>query len=147
MKSHEKLFQRAENLLKANKERLHWRNSGRFNYLLSGLMMCGKCGEKLQGKCAYSRINKKHYYYAHKNACKNGGLSGIDAEVTHKLIFDWLDEISNNGEKFNQLKTEGKIRIKRRIDFLNKAIENGYVKIFPQIQLHHYSSRINSNRG
>ena len=23
----------------------------------------------------------------------------------------------------------------------------GYVKIFPQIQLHHYSSRINSNRG
>jgi len=28
---------------------------------------------------------------------------------------------------------------------LNKAA--GYVKIFPQIQLHHYSSRINSNRG
>lgn len=118
----EKLFRRAENLLKANKERLHWRNSGRFNYLLSGLIMCGKCGEKLQGKCAYSRINKKHYYYSHKNTCKNGGLSGIDAEVTHKLVFDWLDEISNNGEKFNQLKTEGKIRIKRRIDFLNKAI-------------------------
>ena len=119
----EKLFRRAENLLKVNKERLHWRNSGRFNYLLSGLMMCGKCGEKLQGKCAYSRINKKHYYYSHKNACKNGGLSGIDAEVTHKLIFDWLDEISNNGEKFNQLKTEGKIRIKKRIVFLNKALD------------------------
>ncbi|MCD6412864.1 MAG: recombinase family protein [Elusimicrobia bacterium] len=119
----EKLFRQAENLLKANKERLHWRNSGRFNYLLSGLIMCGKCGEKLQGKCAYSRINKKHYYYSHKNTCKNGGLSGIDAEVTHKLVFDWLDEISNNGEKFNQLKTEGKIRIKRRIDFLNKTLD------------------------
>ncbi len=119
----EKLFRRAENLLKANKERLHWRNSGRFNYLLSGLMMCGKCGEKLQGKCAYSRINKKHYYYSHKNTCKDSGISGIDAEVTHKLVFDWLDEISNNGDRFNQLKTEGKIRIRKKIDFLNTAIE------------------------
>ena len=118
----EKLFRQAEKLLKANKERLHWRNSGKFNYLLSGLMMCGKCGEKLQGKCAYSRINKKHYYYSHKTVCKDSGISGIDAEVTHKLIFDWLDDISNNGDKFNQLKTEGKIRIRKRIDFLNKAI-------------------------
>jgi HTH-type transcriptional regulator/antitoxin HipB len=40
-----------------------------YNYLFSGLLRCGKCGELLQGKSAYSRTGKRHYYYSHKNTC------------------------------------------------------------------------------
>jgi len=87
------------------------------------LIRCGKCGEKLQGKSAYSRIKKKHYYYSHKHTCKNDGINRIDAESTHKLILDWLRDISVNGEKFHQLQEQGKIRINNRIDFLNKSLK------------------------
>ena len=118
-----KIFEKVEKLLQANRERFHTQKSERFNYLLSGLIRCGKCGEKLQGKSAYSRIKKKHYYYSHKHTCKNDGINRIDAEATHKLILDWLRDISVNGEKFHQLQEQGKIRINKRINFLNKSLK------------------------
>jgi len=40
-----------------------------------------------------------------------------------KLILDWLRDISINGEKFHQLQEQGKIRINKRIDFLNKSLK------------------------
>jgi len=117
-----KIFEDVQRLLQANRERFHSQKPTRFNYLLSGLIRCGKCGEKLQGKSAYSSTKKKHYYYSHKHTCKNGELNRIDAEATHRLVLDWLKDISTNGEKFHRLQEEGRIRIKKRIDFLNKSL-------------------------
>ena len=77
----------------------------------------------MQGKSAYSSAKKKHYYYSHKHTCKNGGLNRIDAEATHRLVLAWLKDISKNGEKFHKLQEEGRIRIKKRIDFLNKSLK------------------------
>ena len=118
-----KIFEEVQKLLQANRERFHSQKPTRFNYLLSGLIRCGKCGEKLQGKSAYSSAKKKHYYYSHKHTCKNGGLNRIDAEAIHRLVLDWLRDISTNGEKFHRLQDEGRIRIKKRIDFLNKSLK------------------------
>ena len=65
----------------------------------------------------------KHYYYSHKHTCKNGGLNRVDAEAIHRLVLDWLKDISTNGEKFHRLQEEGRNRIKKRIDFLNKSLK------------------------
>ncbi len=119
----EKIFKQAGNLLQINKDKYHSKKSNNFNYLLSGLIRCGKCGEKLQGKSAYSSINKKHYYYSHKNTCKDKGINRIEAKAIHKLVMDWLKDISINGDKFRQLQEQGKIRINKRINFLNKSIK------------------------
>ena len=118
-----KIFEGVQRLLQANRERFHTKKPERFTYLLSGTIRCEKCGEKLQGKSAYSSIKKKHYYYSHKHTCKNGGINRIDAEATHRLVLDWLKDISVNGEKFQRLQEQGRIKIKRRIDFLNKSLE------------------------
>ncbi len=118
-----RIFNQAEKLLQANRERFHSRKTARFNYFLSGLFLCGKCGQRLQGKSAYSRISKKHYYYSHKHICKNNGINRIGAEATHKLILDWLRDISTNGDKFRQLQEQGKIRISKRISFLNRSLK------------------------
>ncbi|RKX83124.1 MAG: hypothetical protein DRP57_08550, partial [Spirochaetes bacterium] len=75
----EKIFMEVGELLKLNRLRFHAANTKCFNYVLSGLIRCEKCGEKLQGKSAYSSVKKKHYYYSHKNTCKNGGINRIDA--------------------------------------------------------------------
>lgn len=118
-----KIFLKVEKLLQANKEKFHPRKSNRYNYLLSGLFTCGKCGEKLQGKSAYSSINKKHYYYSHKHTCQNNGINRIDAEETHNLVFDWLKDISKNGDRFKELQEQGKSRIDKRIKFLKRSLK------------------------
>jgi len=117
------IYEGVQKLLQANRERFHSKKPARFNYLLSGLIRCGKCGEKLQGKSAYYSTKKKHYYYSHKYTCKNGELNRIDAEAIHRLVLNWLKDISINGEKFRRLQEEGRIRIKKRIDFLNKSLK------------------------
>ena len=50
----EKPFGQVQTILQANKHRYHRRGPQRYTYLLSGLLRCGKCGEKLQGKSAHS---------------------------------------------------------------------------------------------
>ena len=117
------IFEEVQKLLQANRERFHTKKPERFNYLLSGLIRCGRCGEKLQGKSAYSSTKKKHYYYSHKHTCKNGGLNRVDAEAIHRLVLDWLKDISTNGEKFHRLQEEGRKRIKKRIDFFKQIFE------------------------
>ena len=56
----EKPFGQVQTILQANKHRYHRRGPQRYTYLLSGLLRCGKCGEKLQGKSAHSSSGKRH---------------------------------------------------------------------------------------
>lgn len=117
------LFQKAQTILQVNRDRYHSRGAQRYSYLLSGLLRCGKCGELLQGKSAYSRTGKKYYYYSHKSTCPKGGMNRIDAQIAQGLVLDWLKDIEANGEKFQQLGEEGKKRIRKRIAYLRESFK------------------------
>jgi hypothetical protein len=82
------------------------------------------CGENLQGKSAYSSTSKKHYYYSHKSTCPKGGLNRIDAEIVHMLVFDWLKDISANGERFMRLQEQGKVRLRKELTLLHTEHAN-----------------------
>ncbi len=118
----EDVFNKVQTILQKNRDRYHSRGSQRYNYLFSGLLRCGKCGEKLQGKCAYSSSDNKHYYYSHKSNCPKGGITRIDAETVHTLVLDWLRDLSENGEWFQRLKEQGKKQIDVRIAFLQESL-------------------------
>jgi site-specific DNA recombinase len=75
----ERLFQKAQTILKSNTVRYHRRGPEHYLYLLSGLLACGKCGQRLQGRSAYSSNGKR--YYSHRSKCPEGGLDRIDAEM------------------------------------------------------------------
>ncbi len=119
----ERLFQKVQTTLKANTDRYHRRGSQRYLYLLSGLLICGKCGQRLQGKSAYSSSGKRHRYYAHRSTCPKGGLARIDAEMAQKLVLGWLRDVASNSEKFQELESQGRERIGRQIDELREDAE------------------------
>jgi site-specific DNA recombinase len=111
----EHLFQKAQTILKASTDRYHRRGSERYLYLLSGLLACGKCGQRLQGKSAYSSKGKRHRYYSHRTKCPEGGLDRIDAEMAQELVLGWLRDVASNGERFRELEAQGRERIGQRI--------------------------------
>jgi hypothetical protein len=91
-------------------------------YLLSGLLTCGKCGQRLHGKSAYSSNGKRHRYYAHRSTCPEGGLERIDAERAQELVLAWLQNVASNGERFGELEARGKERIARHIGELRESL-------------------------
>lgn len=114
------LFQKAQTILKANTDRYHRRGPHQHVYLLSGLLACGKCGQRLQGKSAYSSKGKRHRYYSHRTKCPEGGLDRIDAEMAQELVLGWLRDIASNGERFRELEAQGRERIGLRIGELRR---------------------------
>ena len=119
----EKLFGQVQALLQANKDRYHRRGPQRYLYLLSGLLACGKCGEKLQGKSAYSSHGKRYHYYAHRSTCAKDGRNGIDAEVAQGLVLGWLHDIAANSERFRELQAQGRERLGRQIGELRDSLK------------------------
>ena len=117
------LYQKAHTILNANTDRYHRRGSQRYLYLLSGLLACGKCGQRLQGKSAYSSSGKRHRYYSHRTKCPEGGLDRIDAEMAQQLVLGWLQDVASNGEKFRELEAQGRERIGRQIGELQEESE------------------------
>jgi site-specific DNA recombinase len=116
----ERLFQNTRAILQSYKDRYHRRGPHQYLYLLSGLLACGKCGQKLQGKSAYSSNGKRHRYYSHRSTCPEGGLDRIDAEMAQELVLAWLRDVASNGERFRELEAQGKERIERQIGELRK---------------------------
>jgi site-specific DNA recombinase len=116
----ERLFQKTRAILQGYKDRYHRRGHQRYLYLLSGLLICGKCGQKLQGKSAYSSSGKRHRYYAHRSTCSQDGLTRIDAEMAQDLVLSWLRNVASKGEKFRELEAQGKERIERQINEMKK---------------------------
>ncbi len=118
----ERLFQKAQTILKSNTSRYHRRGSEHYLYLLSGLLACGKCGQRLQGKSAYSSNGKRHRYYSHRSTCPEGGLDRIDAETAQELVLGWLRDVAANGKRFRELEAQGKERIGRHIGELRSSL-------------------------
>jgi site-specific DNA recombinase len=118
----ERLFQKTREILQAYKDRYHRRGPHQYLYLLSGLLACGKCGQRLQGKSAYSSNGKHHRYYSHRSTCPEGGLDRIDAETAQELVLGWLRDVASNGERFRELEAQGKKRIERHIGELRESL-------------------------
>ncbi len=118
----EHLFQKAQMILKASTDRYHRRGPHQHVYLLSRLLACGKCGQRLQGKSAHSSSGKRHRYYSHRSTCPEGGLARIDAEMAQELVLEWLRDVASNGEKFRELEAQGRERIAKRIGELRKEV-------------------------
>jgi site-specific DNA recombinase len=116
----ERLFQNTRAILQSYKDRYHRRGPHQYLYLLSGLLACGKCGQRLQGKSAYSSSGKRHRYYSHRATCPEGGLDRIDAEMAQELVLSWLRDVASNGEKFRELEAQGKERIGRQVGELRQ---------------------------
>jgi hypothetical protein len=100
--------------------RYHRRGPEHYLYLLSRLLTCGKCGQRLQGKSAYSSNRKSHRYYSHRSKCPEGGLDRIDAEMAQELVLGWLRDVASNGERFRELEAQGRERIGRQIGELRE---------------------------
>jgi site-specific DNA recombinase len=118
----ERLFQKVQAILRAYKDRYHRRGPHQYLYLLSGLLACGKCGQRLQGKSAYSSNGKRHRYYSHRSTCPEGGLDRIDAEMAQELVLVWLRDVASSGERFRELEAQGKKRIEHHIGELRGSL-------------------------
>ena len=54
----QKTFEQVQVALQRNRDRYNrHQDKARFTYLFSGLIRCGKCGQRLQGKSAWSSSN------------------------------------------------------------------------------------------
>jgi hypothetical protein len=116
-------FELVQVALRKNREQYHRHaDRGRFVYLFSGLIRCGDCGQRLQGKSAWSSAEHRHHYYSHRSTCPQGGLNRVDAELVHRLALDWLRDIARDGERFEALRKEGVKRIGKRVRELRHAL-------------------------
>ena len=117
-------FDQVQVALQKNRDRYNRHlDRGRFAYLFSGLIRCGNCGQRLQGKSAWSSSNRHRYhYYSHRRSCPKGGIVRIDAALIHRLVLGWLRDIMNDGERFERLRQEGVKRVNHRIEELQEAL-------------------------
>lgn len=119
----ENTFAKVQKALQKNQNRYHAHSDRqRYVYLFSGLFRCGTCGQKLQGKSAWSSsTHNRYHYYSHARTCPQNGLVRIDANLAHQIVLDWLRDIASNGERFQRLHEEGVRRIENRVAELRKA--------------------------
>ena len=80
------LFEKVQIMVKRNYE-ARGRSSASIDYLLSGKLYCGHCGEKMTGISGTSKTGKKHYYYK-CNSRKNN--HSCEKENENK---DWLETV------------------------------------------------------
>lgn len=121
----EETFHKVQQALQNNRTRYHAHaDQSHYVYLFSGLLRCGVCGEKLQGKSAWSSsTHNRYHYYAHPRSCAKSGLNRIDANLVHRLVLDWLRDIAADGEHFETLRREGVKRIDQRIEELSRELK------------------------
>ena len=75
-----KMFEKAKGLLIKRSPRVTHPRTVNSNYLLSGILYCGKCGLAMLGSSAKS---SKYFYYACQNYCKRG-KDVCDAKLVNK---------------------------------------------------------------
>lgn len=74
-----------ERLTESQKKRRHRNNH---TYMLSGVLHCGECGERMTGTGGTSKTGK-HYYYYH---CHNKHFGRINADELESVILYTIDE-------------------------------------------------------
>ena len=137
------IFEKANEYRKGRKG--HHGHMNATEYLLSGLLFCGKCGASLSGMYGTSKSGKKHYYYTCSNAkkkkCdfKNIRRDDLDQAVLNTLntyIYndDVLNDIADAVIKYHDthdthnkldMLTNERAEKQKALDNITKAIEMG----------------------
>lgn len=109
----EKVFHETAKRLKDNKHFKKGHSKKRYPYILSGLVYCSECGDKLTGKSAHGKGGKVGYYEHgwryRKNFCKTEKMhtceapTRFNAERVHKLIIDKVTELLSDQESAKEL--------------------------------------------
>lgn len=90
------LFEKAQLRAIHNKKKVR---QSKADYLLSGKLYCGHCGESMDGVCAYNGSGKKFYYYAcinkiRKHNCKKANIQKekIEEKILSKIKKEFFNE-------------------------------------------------------
>ncbi len=138
------IFNKAQGILKANKNRYKPDEWKIYPYPLTNKIQCGECGKLMGGKSATGR-NKKHYYYSHTKGNslftetgKKCRLHRIRAERTEDIILNVIQEKITKLQIINQMikayeqsstketpKVQGQLlSVKKEIKSLGRKLEN-----------------------
>jgi site-specific DNA recombinase len=100
-------FDYAQQLLEQGKRR--HANFGKHNYLLSGLVRCGKCGNTMPGKRTLSH-GKDFYIYTCRKVTAGSKSKGCGKQMSENklntFVWDSLLEFFNNPDKINEFTDE-----------------------------------------
>ncbi|MBD65429.1 MAG: hypothetical protein CME62_09495 [Halobacteriovoraceae bacterium] len=99
-------FNKVQKILKANCSVKKKDNPRRFPYILTGLVFCAECGDRLCGKSAHG-AKRKVGYYEHgwryrRNYCKTEAMHNcsnptrFNAEMVHELVIEKVSELLND---------------------------------------------------
>lgn len=100
-------FNYAQRKIKQAKRR--YTNYGRHNYLLSGLVRCGRCGETMTGRNSFNRGKDYFTYECRKNyaGAKSRGCGRMMSEnKLNKIVWTKVVDMLNNPEKINEYKDD-----------------------------------------
>jgi site-specific DNA recombinase len=106
-----KLFERAKKLLEERGEDLAKRRSNPFDYLLTGLMRCTRCGKSYVGAAAHGKRNRYRYYVCHSRQ-----RYGSDACSADRLPADRLEAAMN----------EALVQTLGRSDLVEQAVKEAH---------------------
>lgn len=82
----DELFDKVKERLSESQKKHRHRNN--HSYILSGVLHCGECGERMTGTGGTSKAGK-HYYYYH---CKNKHYGRINADKLESAVLCAIDE-------------------------------------------------------
>lgn len=82
----DELFNQVQKRLSESQKKRRHRNN--HTYLLSGVLHCGECGERMTGTSGKSKTGKHYYYYY----CHNKHYGRINADELENLILCTIDE-------------------------------------------------------
>lgn len=113
--SDELFYKVQERLNESQKKRRHRNNH---TYMLSGVLHCGDCGERMTGTSGKSKTGK-HYYYYH---CPNKHHGRINADNLEAAVISAIDEYL----QADRVKAIAKIAFK---EYQNQMLDNSEVNL------------------
>lgn len=121
----EQLFNQAHNVIGRNTDRKRSiKVSGKYNYLLSGLLECGKCGNAMTTTHCLKKEGVRYFYYKcssknhnGKNAC---GVKSISAPVLDNFVVSQIKGLYKNKKLLKDMDRLSKNETKNELIQLEK---------------------------
>ena len=114
----EEKFGRVQRLMAAN---AHSNHNGsrpvRHAYVLGGLLKCGRCGSRMEGRSGTGRLKVTYYYYVCRN--RDCGLR-VAAEEIEGAVLDRIRELGGNEEICQKLVAESNKRLQKTLPELTE---------------------------
>lgn len=133
-------FDYAQKLLEQGRRR--YTNYGKYNYLLSGLVRCGRCGSTMTGRRTLSHGKDFYIYECRKNyagAKTKGCGRQMSENKLNRHVWNNVIEMLTNPEKIKEFQGEEEATyIKEEMEHIEKEIEKtkkGRKRLFQLISL------------